>query len=88
MLKLTLPCAFSPAQAILAAKSGATYTTFIGRLDDIGADGMNLIADIVEIYDIHNYDTQVLAASIRGVQDVVNSAKLGANVATIHKNFK
>ena len=44
---------------------------------------MNLIADIVEIYDIHNYDTQVLAASIRGVQDVVNSAKLGANIATI-----
>ena len=83
-VKVNVTLCFSPAQAILAAKSGATYiSAFIGRLDDIGADGMNLIADIVEIYDIHNYDTQVLAASIRGVQDVVNSAKLGANIATI-----
>ena len=79
---------FNAAQAILAAKAGATYISpFIGRLDDIGADGMNLISEIVEIYNIYNFKTEVLAASIRGVQDVVDSAKFGADIATIPTNI-
>ena len=79
---------FSAAQALLAAKAGATFISpFIGRLDDIGADGMNLISEITEIYDIHGFDTKVLAASIRSVQDIVDSAKLGADVATVPPKF-
>ncbi len=76
---------FSSAQAILAAKAGATFVSpFVGRLDDIGQDGLNLIAEICEIYE--NYDsfkTQVLVASIRNPIHIVESAKLGAHVATI-----
>jgi transaldolase len=56
-------------------------------LDDIGADGMNLISEITEIYDIHGFETKVLAASIRSVQDIIDSAKLGADVATIPPKF-
>ena len=79
---------FSAAQALLAAKAGATFISpFIGRLDDIGADGMNLISEITEIYDIHGFDTKVLAASIRSVQDIIDSAKLGADVATVPPKF-
>ena len=74
--------------SLLAAKAGATFISpFIGRLDDIGADGMNLISEITEIYDIHGFDTKVLAASIRSVQDIVDSAKLGADVATVPPKF-
>ena len=75
---------FSAAQAILAAKAGARYISpFIGRLDDIATNGMQLIADIVQIY--HNYDfpTQVLAASIRHPMHIVDCALAGADVATI-----
>jgi transaldolase len=75
---------FSPTQALLAAKAGATYISpFIGRLDDISIDGMELIQQIVTIY--HNYDfpTQVLAASIRHPLHVVDAALMGAHVATI-----
>ena len=80
MVNVTL--CFSAAQALLAAKAGATFISpFIGRLDDIGADGMNLI------YDIHGFDTKVLAASIRSVQDIIDSAKLGADVATVPPKF-
>ncbi len=83
-IKVNVTLCFSAAQALLAAKAGATFISpFIGRLDDIGSDGMNLISEIVEIYSIFDYKTQVLAASIRGVQDVVDSAKFGADVATI-----
>ena len=83
-IKVNVTLCFSAAQALLAAKAGATFISpFVGRLDDIGADGMNLISEIVEIYSIFDYKTQVLAASIRGVQDVVDSAKFGAHVATI-----
>ena len=83
-IKINVTLCFSAAQALLAAKAGATYISpFIGRLDDIGAEGMNLISEIVEIYSLHNFETQVLAASIRSVQDVVDSAKFGADVATI-----
>ena len=86
MVNVTL--CFSAAQAILAAKSGASFISpFIGRLDDIGSDGMSLISEITEIYEIHGFETKVLAASIRSVQDIINVAKLGADVATIPPKF-
>lgn len=75
---------FSAAQAILAAKAGARYISpFIGRLDDIATNGMQLIADIVQIYQNYDYPTQVLAASIRHPMHIVDSALAGADVATI-----
>ena len=76
---------FSPAQAILAAKAGAAYISpFVGRLDDIGADGMALIADIVQIYSVYEtITTEVLVASIRHPMHVVEAAKMGADVATM-----
>ena len=76
---------FSAAQAILAAKAGARYVSpFVGRLDDIGADGLALIAEIVEIYSAYpDFTTEVLVASVRGAAHVVESAKMGAHVATL-----
>ena len=75
---------FSAAQAILAAKAGAKYISpFIGRLDDIATDGMQLIRDIVQIYDNYDFETQVLAASIRHPMHIVDCALAGADVATI-----
>jgi len=75
---------FSAAQAILAAKAGARYISpFIGRLDDVATDGMQLIRDIVQIYDNYDFDTQVLAASIRHPLHIVDCALAGADVATI-----
>ena len=76
---------FSAAQAILAAKAGATYISpFVGRLDDIATDGMQLIGDIVEIYDAYpSFETEVLVASVRHPIHVVESAKMGAHVATL-----
>ncbi len=75
---------FSATQALLAAKAGATYISpFIGRLDDMGIDGMELIEDIRTIYDNYGYDTQILAASIRTINHVKDSAIAGADVATI-----
>jgi len=76
---------FSPAQALLAAKAGATFISpFVGRLDDIGADGMELIGEIVDIYDNYaNLKTEVLVASVRGPLHVVTAARLGAHVATM-----
>ena len=74
---------FSPAQALLAAKAGAAFISpFIGRLDDIGLDGMELIADIRQIYDNYDFKTEILAASIRSVNHAVAAAKLGADVMT------
>ena len=74
---------FSPNQALLAAKVGATYISpFIGRLDDITLDGMELIRDIREIYDNYGYETEILAASIRSVNHVKESALAGADVMT------
>jgi transaldolase len=82
MVNVTL--CFSATQALLAAKAGATFISpFIGRLDDIGLDGMELIADIRQIYDNYHFKTQILAASIRSVNHVAIAAKLGADVATI-----
>lgn len=76
---------FSPAQALLAAKAGATFISpFVGRLDDIGQDGMQLIADIVQIYSMYpTIDTQVLVASVRHPMHLIDAAKMGAHVATI-----
>jgi len=74
---------FSAGQALLAAKAGATYVSpFIGRLDDISTDGLNLIADIRLIYDNYGYDTQILAASIRHSIHILECAKIGADVMT------
>ena len=75
---------FSPAQALLAAEIGATYVSpFIGRLDDVAAGGMQVLEQIVEIYDVQGYDTLVLAASLRHPMHVVEAARLGADVATM-----
>lgn len=75
---------FSPNQAVLAAKAGARYVSpFIGRLDDIGQDGMELIKIIMEIFSRYNFKTQVLVASIRHPMHVVTSARLGAQVVTL-----
>ena len=74
---------FSAGQALLAAKAGATYVSpFIGRLDDISTDGLNLIEEIREIYDNYGYETQILAASVRHTMHIVNCAKIGADVIT------
>ena len=75
---------FSATQALLAARAGATYVSpFIGRLDDISDNGITLVQDIAEIFDIHGIQTEIIAASIRGPQDVTDSAKAGAHIATI-----
>lgn len=83
MVNVTL--CFSAAQAILAAKAGATFISpFVGRLDDIGQDGMQLIADIVQIYSMYpSIETEVLVASVRHPMHLVDAAKMGAHVATI-----
>ncbi|MDT0539941.1 MULTISPECIES: fructose-6-phosphate aldolase [Croceitalea] len=74
---------FSAGQALLAAKAGATYVSpFLGRLDDISTDGLNLISEIRLIYDNYAFDTQILAASIRHTMHVIDCAKLGADVMT------
>lgn len=74
---------FSPAQALLAAKAGASYISpFVGRLDDIATNGMELVRDIVQIYDNYEFKTEVLVASCRHPMHVVEAARLGADVAT------
>ncbi len=81
--KLNVTLCFSAAQAILAAKAGATFISpFIGRLDDINLDGMELIAQIREIYDNYDYKTEILAASIRSVNHITDAARIGADVIT------
>ncbi len=81
MVNVTL--CFSANQALIAAKAGATFISpFIGRLDDINLDGMDLIADIRTIYDNYGFETQILAASIRSVNHVLESARIGADVMT------
>jgi transaldolase len=82
--KVNVTLCFSAAQAILAAKAGAAYISpFIGRLDDIGQNGLELLAEIVEIYDNYSWKTEVLAASIRHPIHVVEAARMGADVATM-----
>ncbi|WP_300435607.1 fructose-6-phosphate aldolase [uncultured Mameliella sp.] len=81
MVNVTL--CFTANQALLAAKAGATFISpFIGRLDDLNLDGMDLIADIREIYDNYGFETQILAASIRSANHMSEAAKIGADVAT------
>jgi len=79
-----LTLCFSPAQALLVAKAGATYVSpFVGRLDDIGHDGMQVVREIVQIYDAYEFPTQVLVASVRHPQHIVESTLIGADVATV-----
>lgn len=82
--KVNVTLCFSASQALLAAKAGAGYISpFIGRLDDISQDGMQLIKDIVQIYDNYGFETEILAASIRHPMHIVESALAGADVATV-----
>jgi transaldolase len=83
-VKTNVTLCFSAVQALLAAKAGATYVSpFVGRLDDISQDGMELISDIVQIYRNYEFETKVLVASVRNPVHVLHAAKLGAHVATI-----
>src|SRR5690606_28830171 len=83
VIKANCTLVFSPGQALLAAKAGAAYVSpFIGRLDDISTDGLNLIAEIRQIYDNYGFETEILAASIRHTMHVIDCAKLGADVMT------
>jgi transaldolase len=83
-IKVNVTLCFSPTQALLAAKAGATYISpFIGRLDDISTDGMDLISRVVQIYNNYNFETQVLVASVRHPMHVAEAALIGADVCTI-----
>jgi transaldolase len=83
-IRVNVTLCFSAAQAILAAKAGAAYISpFLGRLDDIGQNGLELLADIVEIYNNYEWKTEVLAASIRSPVHVIEAARIGADVATM-----
>ncbi|NRA91283.1 MAG: fructose-6-phosphate aldolase [Psychroserpens sp.] len=82
-IKTNVTLVFSPGQALLAAKAGATYVSpFIGRLDDVSTDGLNLIFEIRMIYDNYGFETQILAASVRHTMHVIDCAKIGADVMT------
>ncbi len=82
-IRTNVTLCFSATQALLAAKAGASYISpFVGRLDDVSADGMAVVADIIEIYENYGLDTQVLVASVRHPVHVLEAAKLGAHVAT------
>lgn len=83
-IKVNVTLCFSPAQALLAAKAGASYISpFVGRLDDVGSDGMDLISRIIQIYDNYDFGTEVLVASIRHPMHVVEAAMMGAHVGTM-----
>src|SRR3989338_1440931 len=83
-IKINVTLIFSPSQALLSAKAGATYVSpFVGRLDDISHYGMEIVNQILEIYDNYNFDTEIIVASIRNPLHVVEAARMGAHVATI-----
>ncbi|MBI4848312.1 MAG: fructose-6-phosphate aldolase [Nitrospirae bacterium] len=83
-IKANVTLIFSPNQALLAAKAGATYVSpFVGRLDDISHYGMDLVSQILEIYDNYGFETEVIVASIRNPLHVLDAARMGAHVATI-----
>ncbi|HIU58019.1 MAG TPA: fructose-6-phosphate aldolase [Candidatus Ornithomonoglobus merdipullorum] len=83
-IKTNVTLVFSAAQALLAARAGATYVSpFLGRLDDIGMNGMNLIEEIVTIFENHAIDTEIIAASIRHPIHVIDAAMAGSNIATV-----
>ena len=82
-IKVNVTLCFSPAQALLAAKAGATYVSpFVGRLDDVSIHGMELIRDIVEIYENYNFTTEILVASTRSPMHIVEAARMGADICT------
>ena len=82
-IKTNMTLVFSVGQALMAAKAGATYVSpFIGRLDDVSTDGLNLIAEIRQVYNNYDFDTQILAASVRHTMHIIDCAKLGADVMT------
>ena len=86
-IKTNVTLIFSATQALLAARAGASYVSpFVGRLDDIGQDGISLIRDIAEIFDIHGIETEIIAASIRSGIHVINAALAGSNIATVPYN--
>jgi transaldolase len=86
-IKTNVTLVFSPNQALLCAKAGATYVSpFVGRLDDIGQDGMDMVKQVLEIYRAYGYGTQVLVASVRNPVHVLTAARMGAHVATIPFN--
>jgi transaldolase len=83
-IKTNVTLVFSPLQALLAAKAGATYVSpFVGRLDDIGHDGMELISQVVQIYENYGFETEIIVASVRHPQHVLQAALIGAHIATI-----
>jgi len=83
-IRINVTLVFSPVQALLAAKAGAYFVSpFLGRLDDVGSDGMKLLREIIEVYRNYKFTTQVLAASLRHPMHVVEAAKLGADIATM-----
>lgn len=83
-IKTNVTLVFSPSQALLAAKAGATYVSpFVGRLDDISHNGMDIVSEILEIYENYMFDTEVIVASVRNPLHVVKAAKMGAHIATI-----
>ena len=86
-IKTNVTLIFSATQALLAARAGASYVSpFVGRLDDIGQDGISLISDIAEIFDIHGIETEIIAASIRNGMHVANAALAGSDIATVPYN--
>jgi len=86
-IKTNVTLIFSAAQALLAARAGATFVSpFVGRLDDIGTEGMNAISDIAQIFDLHGIETEIIAASIRNPIHVTNAALAGAHIATVPFN--
>ncbi len=83
-IKTNVTLVFSASQALLAARAGATYVSpFVGRMDDISNEGMELIEDIVDIFDLHEIKTEIISASIRHPMHVIQSAKAGAHIATV-----
>ena len=83
-IKTNVTLIFSASQALLAARAGATYVSpFVGRLDDISDSGIDLVADIAKMFSLHSINTEIISASIRGPQDVTDSALAGAHIATV-----
>ncbi len=83
-IKTNVTLVFSPIQALLAAKAGATMVSpFVGRLDDVGTDGLEMVSQIIQIYDSYEFETEVLVASVRSPMHIQNAALMGADIATI-----
>jgi len=83
-IRVNMTLIFQALQALLAARNGAAYVSpFVGRIDDIGGDGMELIADITEIYDQYGFETEILVASVRSPKHVFEAAMLGADIVTL-----